>query len=71
MEIDSTPYEALYRDPRIRALGIGTKLNLLGDAPDHREFNMWDGKLDELAIFNYALTDLQVRSLYEAAESSQ
>jgi hypothetical protein len=63
VEIDSHPYHHLHRDPRILALAIGTKLNLEGDAPEERDFNMWDGNLDELAIFNDALTVDQIRLL--------
>jgi len=65
VEVDSTEYRQLRRDPRIKALAIGTKLNLSGDAPEERDFNMWDGRLDELAIFNHALTAAQVRELYK------
>ena len=66
-EVDAAPYHRLQRDPRIKALAIGTKLNLRGDAPEERDFNMWDGRLDELAIFNHALTADQVQELYELA----
>ena len=58
-------------DPRIEALAIGTKLNLSGDAPDHQDFNMWDGRLDELAIFNHALTKAQIRELYELGSKAE
>jgi hypothetical protein len=67
IEVNSKPYRELHRDPRIKALAIGTKLNLRGDAPEERDFNMWDGRLDELAIFNHALTADQVLELYELA----
>ena len=63
--VDSQPYRTLHRDPRIKALAIGTKLNLAGDAPEEHDFNMWDGRLDELAIFNHALTDEQLLKLYQ------
>jgi hypothetical protein len=63
-QIDSRPYRKLHRDPRIKALAIGTKLNLSGSAPEESDFNMWDGRLDELAIFNHALTAEQVFELY-------
>ncbi len=63
-QIDAQPYHSLHRDPRIKALAIGTKLNLAGDAPEERDFNMWDGRLDELAIFNHALTPRQISDLY-------
>jgi hypothetical protein len=69
VEVSSTPYRQLKRDPRIRALAIGTKLNLRADAPDSHDFNMWDGRLDELAIFNHALTAAEIRELYELGNS--
>jgi hypothetical protein len=64
-EVSSAAYHQLLSDPRIKALAIGTKLNLAGDAPDHIDFNMWDGRLDELSIFNHALSPHEVRELYE------
>ncbi|MCC6492432.1 MAG: FecR domain-containing protein [Pirellulales bacterium] len=64
-EVDGKPSRQLRRDPRIKALAIGTKLNLKADAPDSHDYNMWDGRLDELAIFNHALTPRQVRELFE------
>jgi hypothetical protein len=70
-EVDSTGYRQLRSDPRIKALAIGTKLNLRGDAPEERDFNMWDGRLDELAIFNHALTPDQVLELYELASAAE
>jgi hypothetical protein len=69
-QVDAAPYHKLHRDERIKALAIGTKLNLQGDAPDHQDFNMWDGRLDELAIFNHALSEEQIRELYELGNKS-
>jgi hypothetical protein len=68
--IDSKPYKKLHRDPRIRALAIGTKLNLQGTAPEERDYNMWDGNLDELAIFNDALSSRQILELYDLGNDS-
>jgi Concanavalin A-like lectin/glucanases superfamily/FecR protein len=70
VEIVSMPYQELHRDPRIKALAIGTKLNLVGNAPEERDFNMWDGCLDELAIFNHALTSDQIVELYRSADAA-
>jgi hypothetical protein len=70
IEVDSKPYQKLHRDPRIRSLAIGTKLNLLGTAPEERNFNMWDGNLDELAIFNNALSPRQILVLCKLANDS-
>jgi hypothetical protein len=65
VEIDAAPYRELRGNPQIKALAIGTKLNLAASAPDSHDFNMWDGRLDELAIFNHALTPDQIRELYD------
>jgi ferric-dicitrate binding protein FerR (iron transport regulator) len=70
VEIDSHPYHHLHRDPRIRALAIGTKLNLEGDAPEEHDYNMWDGNLDELAVFNQALAPEQIVELCNVADES-
>lgn len=59
----------LHGDSRITALAIGTKLNLSGTEPDSLDFNMWDGRLDELAIFNHALSSDEIRELYEIGDA--
>jgi hypothetical protein len=70
-QVDATAYRELHRDPRIKALAVGTKLSLNGEEPDSLDFNMWDGRLDELAIFNHALSPEQIRHLFDlgSAES--
>jgi hypothetical protein len=70
-QVASKPYHTLHRDPRIKALAIGTKLNLAGDAPEERDFNMWDGRLDELAVFNHALTAEQVLGLFRLSGTAE
>ena len=64
-QVSAAPYKRLLGDSRIKALAIGTKLDLSGKEPDHSDFNMWDGRLDELAIFNHALSPEQIRELYD------
>lgn len=71
VEVDSQPYQDIHADKRIKALGIGTKLNLLGTEPEELDFNMWDGRLDELAIFNHALSDSDIKRLYELPNSDE
>jgi hypothetical protein len=68
-EVDSKPYRGLHRDPRITSLAIGTKLNLAGNQPEESDFNMWDGCLDELAIFNHALTADEILELSQSADT--
>jgi len=71
LEVDSQPYRQLHRDTRIKALAIGTKLNLLGTEPEERDFNMWDGRLDELAIFNHSLSRDDISQLHDLSESEE
>jgi ferric-dicitrate binding protein FerR (iron transport regulator) len=70
-EVASAPYSRLEKDARIKALAIGTKLNLRGDSPEEQDYNMWDGRLDELAIFNYGLSSAQIRALFELGNAEQ
>jgi hypothetical protein len=65
VEVGAKPYGKLHRDPRIKALAIGTKLNLAGQAPEERDFNMWDGRLDELAVFNHAFSAEQIAEFHQ------
>ncbi|MCH7750685.1 MAG: FecR domain-containing protein [Planctomycetes bacterium] len=69
-QVAAQPYHVLRSNPQIRALGIGTKLNLRGDAPEEHDFNMWDGRLDELAIFNHALSKEEIQELFDLAQHS-
>jgi hypothetical protein len=71
VEVDSQPYHGIHADKRIKALGIGTKLNLLGTKPEELDFNMWDGRLDELAIFNHPLSSDDIEQLNELANSAE
>ena len=71
LEVDSRPYQKLHRDPRIKALAIGTKLNLAGTEPEEHDFNMWDGDLDELAIFNHPLSSSDILQLNDLAEPEE
>jgi len=64
------PYHGLHSNPQIQTLGIGTKLNLRGDAPEEDDFNMWDGRLDELAVFNHALSNAEIQQLFALAQHS-
>jgi hypothetical protein len=63
----------IHADKRIKALGtgIGTKLNLLGTGPEELDFNMWDGRLDELALFKHVLSDIDIKQLYELPNSDE
>ena len=69
-QVAAKSYRGLHSNPQIRALGIGTKLNLRGDAPEEHDFNMWDGRLDELAIFNRALSEEEILDLFAVAQHS-
>ena len=69
-QVAAKPYHGLHGNPQITALGIGTKLNLRGDAPEEHDFNMWDGRLDELAVFNHALSKEEIQQLFALVQQS-
>ncbi|MCA9258470.1 MAG: FecR domain-containing protein [Planctomycetales bacterium] len=67
-EISSSAYEQSLYDPALTTLAIATKLNAQGTAQANPGWATWDGRLDEMAIFNYPLTSDQIEMLYRAAE---
>ena len=48
-------------------LGIGVKLGFDRILPDTRNAGLWDGRIDNVAIFHRALTSAEILSLHQAA----
>ncbi|MEM6331466.1 MAG: LamG-like jellyroll fold domain-containing protein, partial [Planctomycetota bacterium] len=67
--VASTATDGLGVNPSLRKLAIGCKLNDEESGPV--PFGQWDGRLDELAVFNKALSDAQVLSLYRLVADEQ
>ena len=62
-EVGATPCASLTTHaPRI--LGIGVKLDGTGRQPDIHNPGIWDGRIDDLAVFNYALSVEQIQQLF-------
>ena len=51
----------------IKSLGIGVRTDDTGEAPYEANPYRWDGKLDEIAVFNDALTAEDVQKLANSA----
>jgi hypothetical protein len=76
VEVSSAPYSGIGGDPKLKALGIGVKLNAEGSQPDILRLNdddpgisdYWHGRIDELAVFNHPLSPEQVRQLFDGTE---
>ena len=70
-EVGAAPYQGISRQsyPKVpKALGIGcraSEADVLATPPGY-----WDGRLDEIAIFNHALTAGQVWQLYTGSASA-
>ncbi len=63
--VDEQPYNGAFTDtPNSTALGIGVKTNNAGDMADPGAPGYWDGKLDDLGIWNRALTEDEVLTLW-------
>ncbi|MFT5301517.1 MAG: ferric-dicitrate binding protein FerR (iron transport regulator) [Mariniblastus sp.] len=69
-EVAATPYNGLNGNPRIKQLAIGNKLGDDSLSPARPDSGFWDGSIDHLAIFNKALTPLQIRQLFATGEAS-
>lgn len=67
-EVANRPYDSLGFNPEVKALAIGTKLRDEGDIPYATNWSMWDGAIDELAIFNRSLSPEQISYLYEISK---
>ena len=66
MEIGSTPCDGVYAAGRIKHLTIGCKgVNESWDDPAVRPDFFWPGCIDELAIFNRALSAGEIRQLFD------
>jgi hypothetical protein len=57
-------YSAINGDPSVKGLGVGVKPD--SDDADAVKRSHWNGRLDEVALFNRALTAEEVEALYEA-----
>ena len=63
--VDERPYNGAFTDtPNSTALGIGVKTNDAGDMADPGAPGYWDGKLDDLGIWNRALTAEEVLTVW-------
>ena len=51
-------------------LGIGAKLDETGRAIDHKTTGFWHGRIDELAVFNHALSAEHIRELCQLGKAA-
>lgn len=56
-----------YGQTEILALSVGSRLDRSGKRPD-KAIGCWHGRIDELAVFNHALTSEQIQQLYDTVE---
>ncbi len=64
VEVGSAAYDGIARQQPVRNLSIGCTLDASGAKPRSPGQGFWDGRLDEICIFNRALTPAQVQQLY-------
>jgi hypothetical protein len=63
VEVDTAPYNGISRPAFPQCLSIGCHMDKDAVAPRQGDGFVWDGQLDEIAIFNHAITGEQVRQL--------
>src|SRR6185369_16089711 len=61
--VASSPYTGTFVAPSLAGLGIGVKLNTTGTAADTGAPGFWQGRLDELAIWNRALATNEIQAM--------
>ena len=66
VEIGTAPYHGIASQPARDCLSVGCGMNKDGTGPRPENAFVWNGRLDELAVFNHALSAEQVRQLYTA-----
>jgi len=63
IEVDATPYRGIARPPLPECLSIGCQMHKDGTRPRSENAFVWNGRIDEIAVFNHALSAEQVRRL--------
>jgi hypothetical protein len=63
-KVGATPYRGIARSPLLDHLSIGIQMNRNGTRPRPQRAFVWNGRLDEVAVFNHALSAEQVYQLY-------
>jgi hypothetical protein len=69
-EIAAASYDGIAVPLLPKCLSIGCEMNLHGSAPRPENAFVWNGRIDELAVFNHALTVEQIRRLGRIQGSS-
>ncbi len=64
--VASSPYGGGFTNPPIPYLGIGGRLNDAGAAADTGAPGIWNGRIDEVALWNRSLSDAEVTAIHEA-----
>ena len=67
-EVARERYEGL-AEPTFKALGIGIKLPGSNPLRQQGSAGYWDGRIDELAVFNRALSPLDIERLYQSVNA--
>lgn len=64
MAVGTVSYRGIVRQSVPECLCVGTAMDKDGTTPRPGNAYSWNGRLDEIAIFNYGLSAEQVRQLY-------
>jgi hypothetical protein len=64
--VASTPCTGTFTNPPSAPLGIGGRLNDAGTAPDSSISGIWNGRLDEVGVWNRAVGAEELGAMYEA-----
>jgi hypothetical protein len=62
--VGTAAYTGVLAAPPMAALGIGVKLNDAGTAPDAGSPGYWQGRMDDLGLWNRVLSEAEILAVY-------
>lgn len=69
IQVASTDYDGTLVLPPMNCLGIGAKVNNACTDADTGAPGFWNGKLDDIGIWNRGLSPAEIEAIYQAGES--
>ena len=70
VEIRTAPYRGIAGQPARDCLNVGSAMDKDGTGPRPENAYVWNGRLDEIAVFNHALSAEQVHQLYTGKDTA-
>ena len=70
VEVDAAAYDGIICDHAVEHLSIGAGMNASCTAPRPGNSCVWDGQIDEVAVFNHALSREEIGDLFRGKKKA-